>query len=288
METVDTRSTDDRVILDLREISPGNLLVLGHYNYRKVKKELEVHKHENMIEICFLEKGTQHYGIESSHYILKGGDLLITKPSLSHGTYGFPEEKGSLYWMIIELPGNNQKFLNLSMEESQYLFQRILSLPTPHFRGTVSLKTVLEKIFMAYKKKDNPLKKIEIVNHVLEFLLKVIHFGEKRGRGEVSEAIQKICRHIDEHIMDLLRLEDLADMANLSESRFKHRFKEEVGTPPAEYILRKKIEHSQEMLRTTELSVQHIAYDLNFSSSSYFATVFKRFVGKSPMEFRRL
>src|SRR5690606_8976235 len=103
----------------------------------------------------------------------------------------------------------------------------------------------------------------------------------------ISEEINSVCTFIQENILEQLLLEDLADQTGLSLSRFKHRFKEEIGIPPAEYIVRKKIESSKEMIQSTGLAISEIAYNLNFSSSPYFATVFKRFVGMTPLEFRR-
>ena len=271
----------------MKDISPNNVLVLGHYKYNKVKKELKMHRHKNMIEICFLEKGTQYYRIEAENYTLKGGDVLITKPSLLHGTNGYPEEKGNLYWIIIEIPGKNDNILNLSVFESEHLIERLLNIEKPCFRGTYYMKTILNQIFKEYEKKDDVLWKITIINLVLEFLLKVIYYGEKEYRIEISETIKSVCQYIHKQILNEIRLEELADMSNLSLSRFKHRFKEETGIPPAEYIVKHKIEKSKELIATTNSPIQDVAYDLGFSSPLYFSTVFRKYIGVSPTEYRK-
>ena len=74
----------------------------------------------------------------------------------------------------------------------------------------------------------------------------------------------------------------LAQVARLSESRCKARFKREIGVPPAEYWLRKKIEQAIVLLKNR--SVTEVAYELGFSSSQYFATVFKRYKLVSPSQ----
>jgi AraC-like DNA-binding protein len=74
-------------------------------------------------------------------------------------------------------------------------------------------------------------------------------------------------------------------VARLSESRFKSRFKAEIGVPPAEYWLRQKIERATEMLKTRR--VTEVAHELGFSSSQYFATAFKRYTLMNPSRYRK-
>ena len=124
--------------------------------------------------------------------------------------------------------------------------------------------------------------KIELNNLLVSFLLHIIHSGEKKQTRVYSERITEIIQYIDDNLFDTLDLEDLADKCNLSVSRFKHLFKEETGIPPAEYIIRKKVEKAQELIEKQEQSIKDIAYDLGFSSPAYFSTVFKQYNGYSP------
>ena len=286
MDTLDTRITKDRYIIDLKKTGFKNILVLGHYNYKAAKKGLETHIHQGIIEICFLEKGTQYYMVNNKEYLLKGGDVLITYPDEPHGTSSFPEEKGSLYWMLIKIPGDKGKILNLSHTESKILINRLLNLKTRQFRGLADIKSILPNIFKAYNNPDEPLRKVEISNSILSFLLKVIHSGEQDYRMEVSGDIKLICNYIKNNLQEDFNLEQLANMINLSTSRFKHRFKDETGIPPWEFILREKIERAKYLIVNTSLLYKDVAYDLGFSSSSYFATVFKRFTRMSPTELK--
>ena len=53
-------------------------------------------------------------------------------------------------------------------------------------------------------------------------------------------------------------LEELAARVGLSISRFKARFKEEVGMPPADYVARQKVARAMDLLRKTGMPVtQH-------------------------------
>jgi AraC-like DNA-binding protein len=82
-------------------------------------------------------------------------------------------------------------------------------------------------------------------------------------------------------------LEQLAEVSGLSVSSFKRVFKEVAGIPPHAYILRKRIDRAQNLLRKGECSVTDIAFECGFPSSQYFATVFKRVTGLTPNDVLR-
>jgi AraC-like DNA-binding protein len=82
-------------------------------------------------------------------------------------------------------------------------------------------------------------------------------------------------------------LEQLAGVAGLSMSSFKRIFKEVAGIPPHAYILRKRIDRAQELLRGGKGTVTEIAFACGFPSSQYFATAFKRVTGLTPNDVLR-
>ena len=81
-------------------------------------------------------------------------------------------------------------------------------------------------------------------------------------------------------------LREAALVAGLSLPRFKARFKNEVGIPPAEYLQRYRIERAEHGLANSTRSVTEIAFELGFCSSQYFATVFRRYTRLSPTQYR--
>jgi AraC-like DNA-binding protein len=286
MKTVDTKTTSDRFIIDFQKLGTPNVLALGHYNYKNAKERLKTHVHTGIIEICYLEKGTQHYSVNGEDFHLNGGELLVTYPDEPHGTSCYPEERGSLYWLLLEIPAKNAGILNLSPADTGIIINRLLNLPVRHFKGLPGIKNILSGIFRAYQTEIDPLRLIGINNNILTLLLTVIHSAERNGEKKVTAEIEYLCRHIRENLTEDFELEKLASMVHLSVSRFKHRFKAETGIPPKEYILREKINKAKVLLNDKSLSISSIAYDLGFYSSSYFATVFKRYTMLTPTEFR--
>lgn len=72
-----------------------------------------------------------------------------------------------------------------------------------------------------------------------------------------------------------------------SRTTFYHDFEKETGASPARYIRRIKLEAACQMLSTTRLNITQIAELSGFSSSNYFAQVFRRETGMKPNQYRK-
>lgn len=271
-----------RLILDMKKHGIEVFDEFGRYNYVNTQTILPTHTHSDMIEICYLAKGSQEYFVGNNTFRLYGGDIFIAFPNEIHGTGEVPEEKGLLYWMVLKRPEEEKDYLGLNYPDAIKLFSRLLQLPKRLFKGGSECERLLQKIIQIYFQNKDPLSKMELNNLLVSLLLHIIHAGEKSSGRAYSDRITKIIHYIDENLFEILDLEFLADKCNLSVSRFKHLFKEETGIPPSEYIIRKKIEKAQEMMEDSKFSIKDIAYDLGFSSPAYFSTVFKQYNGYSP------
>lgn len=276
-----------RLILDMEKHDIDVFYEFGRYNYVNAQTVLLPHTHPDMLEICYLAKGSQEYLVGEDTFKMYGGDVFISFPNEVHGTGNTPEEKGLLYWMILKQPEEGKEYLGLHYPEAKALFDRLLKLPARLFKGDAECEHLLQSIVRTYFKEKDTLNKMELNNLLVSYLLHIVHSGEKKQARTYSERITEIIQYIDENLFDTLDLEDLADRCNLSVSRFKHLFKEETGIPPAEYIIRKKVEKAQKLLEEQELSIKDIAYDLGFSSPAYFSTVFKQYNGYSPTSLQK-
>ena len=79
----------------------------------------------------------------------------------------------------------------------------------------------------------------------------------------------------------------LAALVNLSPSRFRHLFKQETGTTPAQYLKEFRLRRAEKMLRTTFLSVKQIVKKVGLGSNSHFVHDFRRIHGMTPTSYRR-
>jgi AraC-like DNA-binding protein len=86
-------------------------------------------------------------------------------------------------------------------------------------------------------------------------------------------------------------LADMAAAAGLSKMHFAAQFRAATGFRPHEYLLFKRIERAKAVMAATETPLVEVAFAVGFNAQAHFSTVFKRFTGKSPaqwkQEFRR-
>jgi AraC-like DNA-binding protein len=275
-------NTRERIVLDLRTLGVPEVPMLGRYNYILAHRGLAPHIHPGTVEICLLAKGTQLYRVGQRNYLLRGGDVFVTFPGERHSTGEAPEEKGTLYWIQIIPPARSARFLNCPAPEARHLKAQLLSLPNRHFAADPRLQKILDEIIRVASSAQSPLQRTAIISKMVEFLLLLIDNSPQHPQKELAPEFSQLLRLIDEKIEEPLSVASLATRTSLSVSRFKARFKQEIGIPPAEYVLRRKISEAKKQLAKPGAQVTDITYRLNFSSSQYFATVFKRYTGTTP------
>lgn len=79
---------------------------------------------------------------------------------------------------------------------------------------------------------------------------------------------------------------ELAQRAHLARSTFAARFRELVGVPPLEYLLRLRMHHAVGLLRRPDASVTEVAERVGYASHSSFSHAFTRVMGAPPGRFR--
>lgn len=286
MENILIDPSPERTILDLRQSGFRDVVVVGRYEYTKAHPPLETHSHGPILEISFLERGEQTYVIDGEEYHMRGGDVFVTQPNEAHGTGAYPEGKGVMFWMLVRLAEPIDTLLDLPAKEGRGLIEKLRMLPR-QFRGHRSLRETLYRLFEVHGRDAGTLQVLNVRNLLIRYLLDVVHSAEYEDQGQISPEICEVMRYVRENLDRNFMLDDLADRVGLSVSRFKARFKEEVGVPPADYVSRQKVAKAMDLLRKTGMPVTQIATSLGYSSSQYFATAFRRYTGKTPSNARR-
>jgi AraC-like DNA-binding protein len=92
----------------------------------------------------------------------------------------------------------------------------------------------------------------------------------------------RICEYIDSHLQENIALEVLAEIAQLSVHHFAREFRQSLGIPPHNYIVQRRVEHAQQLLRNTDLPLSEIAIEAGFTDQSHLARHFRTIIGVSP------
>ncbi|PLT35374.1 helix-turn-helix domain-containing protein [Bacillus sp. V5-8f] len=117
-----------------------------------------------------------------------------------------------------------------------------------------------------------------------------VHYGINNASGEfitdLKNPIESAIQYIQLNYGDALTLKDISNKVYLSPSYFSRLFKEETGMTFVEYVTFVRVQKAKGMLRLSSLPIEVIANNTGFANSSYFATAFKKLVGKTPTEYR--
>ncbi len=103
---------------------------------------------------------------------------------------------------------------------------------------------------------------------------------------ETGTSIGRVLEWIGDNLAKDLSLGVLARRAAMSPRTFCRRFREQVGATPANWIARARVARAQQLLETTEHSVEEVAGAVGFRSSTVLREQFARVLGTSPKAYR--
>ena len=103
-----------------------------------------------------------------------------------------------------------------------------------------------------------------------------------------SKNVRKAIDYINLNLQEPLSLSSVAEKINKSSSFLAKQVKKETGQPITNYIHDKRIESAINLLNTTSLSIQEIAEKVGISELYYFSKLFKKKIGMSPTEYKKL
>lgn len=98
--------------------------------------------------------------------------------------------------------------------------------------------------------------------------------------------LKRVESYVDAHLGEEVTLADMAASTGLSRMHFAAQFRIATGLRPHEYLLRRRIERAQQLLLETADPLVQIALEVGFQTQAHFTTVFRRFVGDTPHQWR--
>jgi transcriptional regulator GlxA family with amidase domain len=111
----------------------------------------------------------------------------------------------------------------------------------------------------------------------------VIFQGQK---DHEDEPVKKAQEFIENNVSEKITVDQLASMFALGRRNLERRFKKATNNTIAEYIQRVKIEAAKKQLETSRKNINEVMYDVGYSDTKAFRTIFKKITGLSPMEYR--
>ena len=104
-----------------------------------------------------------------------------------------------------------------------------------------------------------------------------------------SETLERLARARDfiDHCYDHpLSLGQISEKACLSRYHFLRLFRQAFNITPHQYLIERRIEKAKELLRTDNVRVTDVCFEVGFQSLGSFSTLFHKCVGHAPITYR--
>lgn len=114
-----------------------------------------------------------------------------------------------------------------------------------------------------------------------------LDFSGMLERDVKGEYVRKALGYINEHFMESIDVDDVAEVCSLNSSYLQHIFSEKIGHGIGEEIRMCRMQFASVLLRTSNKTVKNIALNCGYYNVDYFCTVFKRCIGMTPTAYRK-
>lgn len=260
---------------------------------------LDWHRNEG-IELTFIAQGKVGFSVDGQEFVLKRGDLTITRPWQMHRV-GSPHVGAcKLYWLILDvgvrrpnLPWTWPRWLVWSDTDEQSLTQNLSHNEQPVWSADDEIAYYFEHLGTAvadYGDAHGDSRLKLYVNGLLIALAEMLRRKQPLLDPSLSSsqrAVELFMATLGEHLDVDWDLDAMADACGLGRSRFSEYCRQLTNMSPIEYLAKCRIDHAVELFtRRPTLSITDVALRCGFSSSQYFATVFRSHLGRTPRAFR--
>jgi AraC family 4-hydroxyphenylacetate 3-monooxygenase operon regulatory protein len=292
-----------------RHTYPGNRLTqdtiglnsIGYWDANEPQDwGLDWHRNEG-IEIHFLESGSMPYSQENQTLELLPNNLTITRPWEVHKVGGPVIGMGKFYWIILDLnvrrphqnwswpdwiilaPKDLEKLTNILRQNEKFCwkadkrildcFQRIGKAVDSDNQGSNASKIRL------------------LVNNLLLFILDLVAVEEVQLNEKLmdsSRSVQLFLKELNVNLSENWTVEKMAKSSGVGLTRFTFHCRQLTNLTPMKYLMLKRLEMSKQLLLDhPEMNISDVAYQCGFSTSQYFATMFKKQEKCTPVAYRK-
>ena len=152
-----------------------------------------------------------------------------------------------------------------------------------------NLKKLFSKMF-TIQKTDRAYGDYSCSGYVYAYIIefhRLIDTKENRLRNERFRLLSPVLNYIDRNFSTDFPLTDLARIAGVTPQHLCRVFREMMSMRPNEYLTQRRLQEAKRLIEQNEISVSEVAKRSGFPNASYFSTVFKRYEGITPIEYKK-
>lgn len=262
---------------------------------QKTNFNFPIHIHPEC-ELNFIEnaKGAQRIVGDSIEEIDEEELVLVTNPHLEHAWKDYRNVLKNIHEITIQFHPDllTDTFLNKNQMISIRQLFRHAERGVAFSRESIAKVRPLLKTLTCENDSFYSLIKLLIILHELsidkgmrelstgQFAANVMH------QHSSDESLGRVMDYLSRHYSEVIRLSEVAEMVNMSESSFCRFFKQHTSKSFIDFLTDIRLGAASRALIDSSLSIAEIGYDCGFNNLSNFNRIFKKKKGVTPSEFR--
>lgn len=271
-------------------------------DFTNTPHDFEINKFDREFKVCssllamICVSGKGYYKFHYYDVELSPNDMLIIPPNVPFYPIRYEDNFridliriGAEHFDIVDQIIIRPQFELLLSGVSQ------LHIEEAHARNIQSYMCYMKSLLNNIKTESEDAKaySISIVKGLISiFFLETCHMLAKDESGMKLHKRQdiitrKFFHQLSHHYKQRCTVEFYARQIGTTPKRLSHTVLENTGKSALEWIDQFSLMHAKRMLKTMDLSIQQIAYDLNFATPSHFTKFFKNKTGMTPSEFKK-
>lgn len=236
------------------------------------------HSHDYFV-ISLIERGRQSFTHKGTKYRTPPGGLILINPGVVHTGEAADSQGFELRALYPSLALMETASYELTSHRTLPFFREVL---VNHHWATNSISSLHKAILEGAGT-------LECESRILWMMTQLIKryadIGSTEGHlGREKRAIQQVRQYIDEHFVETVTLNRLAQHVSLSPYYLLRAFRAEVGMPPYAYLESVRIRHTQRLIKAG-MPLAEVAAEVGFSSQSHMTRQFKKIIGVTPGQY---
>ncbi|WP_339166178.1 AraC family transcriptional regulator [Paenibacillus sp. FSL R5-0341] len=255
-------------------------LQLEAYQFEGIMQKFPNHFHDYYV-IGFIEQGKRHLVCNNEEYILNSGDIIVFNPQDPHAC---EQIDGSTF---------DYRCINVQPDVMREYVREITGQAyLPRFTSPVlyqsELVGSLHELHQMILEEQSDFYKEELLLFLLDQLLRDYSDVEPPvSTQDVTTEIRRICDYIESHYMESISLNELANLTEMSKYHLLRLFTRQKGISPYRYLETIRINQAKRLLEQGQLPIE-VAAQTGFSDQSHFTNFFKKLIGLTPKQYRRI
>jgi AraC-like DNA-binding protein len=227
-------------------------------------------------QILYCTKGSGTLAFDGYKYTIKPYMAFFLPAGCPH-EYWPEEDIWDIHWVVPAGFAVNELLYHFNLDKPRVFELGDTRTLEHHFR---KLHDTLmgDRIFGNYR----------AAGFLYDFLIEFYRLTSAINTGiAANSAVVRAIDYINAHYTEEITMEQLCACASVSKQHLCRLFQSALHSRPMEYIAKRRIQAAKELLSNTDTSIETIAEETGFCTSSYFCKLFKRYEGMTPTQFRR-